>query len=98
MIQQNVQENALIPENSRSMVEPTDIQSNSEEIARLKKQIQNLERLLNEEEEDENDLDYEQDDDNDDEYNINDQLDLDFLETKTIKNGCIKLISAKTLR
>lgn len=78
-------------------METSESESKNEEIGKLKKQIQNLERLLSGKEDD-NDPDFEQNDANDDEYNINDQLDLEFLETKTIKNGCIKLVSAKTLR
>ena len=97
LLEQNASNNCIQPNQLRSDSAEND---RFDEIGFLRRQIEKLERQLDEKgqmEDNENDSDYDDTEDTGDDYNLDDQIRLDFLETKIVKNA-IKLVSPKTLR
>ena len=68
------------------------------EILRLRNQIKKLEKEIDSNNENDEEENYDDSEDPHNDYDVRDQLSLDFLESMTIKNGAIKLVSVKTLR
>ena len=68
------------------------------EILRLQNQIKKLEKEIDSNNENDEEENYDDSEDPHNDYDVRDQLSLDFLESMTIKNGAIKLVSVKTLR
>ena len=68
------------------------------EILRLQNQIKKLEKEIDSNNLIDENENYDDSQDPHNDYDVRDQLALDFLESMTIKNGAIKLVSVKTLR
>ena len=97
LLQSNVERDLVRPTSRRQSTDVLD--EKNAEILRLQHQIKKLETEIdNENNENDEDENYDDSQEPHNDYDVRDQLALDFLESMTIKNGAIKLVSVKTLR